>query len=40
MHGYHEHPYIVQSAAFFVALVPVMLLFLMMAGERLATARR
>jgi hypothetical protein len=34
MHGHHDHPYLLQTAAFFVALVPVVLLFAVMAGAR------
>lgn len=34
MHGHHVHPYIIQDAAFFFALVPFVLLFTMMIGAR------
>lgn len=34
MHGYRVHPYIVQDAALFFALVPIVLLFTMMIGAR------
>jgi hypothetical protein len=34
MHGHHAHPYVVQTAAFFVALVPVVLLLALMAGAQ------
>jgi hypothetical protein len=34
MHGTNSHPYIVQSAAFFVALIPFALLFTMIAGAK------
>jgi hypothetical protein len=34
MHGHHAHPYAVQTAAFFVALAPIVVLFVMMIGAR------
>jgi hypothetical protein len=40
MSGHRVHPYAVQTAALFVALIPVVLLFTMMAGARFLDGMR